>query len=842
MRIFVTILCGLVRIFTFSQFQEDFGNNSGFPVPWEGQTSDFQIQNEELGLNVSQAGHSVIYLPPSFFYYSETEIRLKIRLGFSPSGNNRLNLFIFSDSVQVQNAQNALYVQIGESGSNDALSLRGIFNGNDLELVRGLDGRVAAAFEIEMKIIYSNSNLSLDLWNPTTNQFENEWSYIDTAAFDLNILAMDCFYTSSNTHSFFFDEVYVGPIQYDTIPPSLTSFSVLDSNTIQLSFSESIDTTQLNLANCSLDNPSLQNPSSFTYVGGQLQLHFPTIFNNDQFSQFILDSISDFEANILNMDTSLLLVYGEVPSWHDLEFTEIQSDPTPSHGLPECEYLEIHNNSSKIINLNDLLLADLSDTIEIDTNYFLYPDAYVLLVPETCVDSFALITQIYCELPSLNNSADWVAILNLDSLLVDSVHYQNDWHDNDKDDGGYALEKAELGIFCGQENWLSSLDSLGGTPGQFNSHSFSPWNIDFTVLDWNLPHPNLLELEFNKPLATGMSNAIITSNFYLVSFLVDEEILQLNLGQSVLPGDQVIVEISNLIDCFGNQLDTVIQFEAPFFADSNDLIINEILFDPVSGGTDFIELYNLSSHVLDLSNLFLSNRENDTLANRKRVISSKYLLNSGDYVLISKDSNWVKNVFETDKNRKFINIPVLPSYPNDAGAVVLLNDQDLILDEVHYNENMHYPLLESTENKSLERIAFEGSSMDTENWNTASGHTNFGTPGYENSQHLNFESDLGFEIQPDYITPNNDGDKDNLAISISLEFPSVVHLSIYNMAGQVVAFPIHGEYISGEKLVFWDGRDQNQNLCNSGIYILFLKVIGDDGRKQSSKKTVYLKR
>ncbi len=842
MRIFITLICGLVINFTWTQLQDDFSSNATFPSSWGGQTADFQIQNESLQLNAASAGNSTIYLAPSFFYYSETEIRLKIDLSFSPSGNNRLNLFIFSDSVNVLNAQNAFYVQFGESGSNDAVSLRGIFDGQDLELIRGLDGRISSSFELDLKLIWSDSLIQAELWNSSSNSYETEWTYIDTNYREPNILSLNCNYTSSNSNNFAFDDLYLGPIEYDTIPPAISGIETMDSTTIRVYFDEPIDTTNFNLSWIDLNNPNQQEPIHYFYENGALDLTFPQSFSNATWSTIQFDTIKDLEGNSIDLDTTFHLIYGETATYQDIEITEIMSDPSPPQFLPECEYVEIYNASSKIINLKGLHFADAGDTNLIDSNVFLFPETYFLLVDPAYLDSFSIQNKLGIDLPSLNNSADWIALLSMDSSLIDSVNYASSWHESTKDDGGFSLEKAELGFSCGSSNWLSSQDSSGGTPGLPNSIYQSDWNTSFQLVDWEVPHGNQIQLFFNKNIEDALQGAQMSCNFYLVSYSASNNELNLNIGQEAFAGDLVEVELMNLIDCFGNQLDTNIQFEVPFSAGISELLINEILFDPESGGSDFVELYNSTEKTIDLSGLILANRENDTIANRKSLVFHKFLLQPEEYCVISKDSNWLKNVFETDIGRKFIQISSLPSFPNDFGSVLLVNDQDDIIDEVNYTQNMHYPLLEDFENKSLERITFSAPSLDANNWNTASGNTNFGTPGYQNSQFIDSTYSGSLSLSSDHFSPNNDGLNDNLSIGLEVYMSSIVHLKVFNMLGQEIIKLIDAEYLSGNYSTVWDGKDSNGNLCNSGIYIFHLLLISDGGRKSSKRKTAYLKR
>jgi hypothetical protein len=81
-----------------------------------------------------------------------------------------------------------------------------------------------------------------------------------------------------------------------------------------------------------------------------------------------------------------------------------------------------------------------------------------------------------------------------------------------------------------------------------------------------------------------------------------------------------------------------------------------------------------------------------------------------------------------------INIPVLPSFPDDQGSVLLLDAQGKELDMFSYKDDYHFPLLSNREGVSLERIDPASPSQNPANWHSASTDAGYGTPGYVNSQ------------------------------------------------------------------------------------------------------------
>ena len=63
-------------------------------------------------------------------------------------------------------------------------------------------------------------------------------------------------------------------------------------------------------------------------------------------------------------------------------------------------------------------------------------------------------------------------------------------------------------------------------------------------------------------------------------------------------------------DCSGNAISTEnsARFGTASLADSFDVVINEILFNPRSNGVDYVEIYNNSKKIIDLKNIYIANR------------------------------------------------------------------------------------------------------------------------------------------------------------------------------------------------------------------------------------------
>ena len=166
-----------------------------------------------------------------------------------------------------------------------------------------------------------------------------------------------------------------------------------------------------------------------------------------------------------------------------------------------------------------------------------------------------------------------------------------------------------------------------------------------------------------------------------------------------------------------------------------DILINEVLFNPVAGGNDFVEIYNNSSKGILISRLYLASRDNDLKLTQIYPLSSlrKNIL-PANYLALTKDTNGVFPWFNIQCSECFLQMERFPSFNNDFDYVVLLDEKMQVIDELFYTEKMHHPMLAEEKGISLERISFTQKTNDAKNWHSASTTSGYGTPGYMNSQ------------------------------------------------------------------------------------------------------------
>ncbi|MGQ7868972.1 T9SS type B sorting domain-containing protein [Sunxiuqinia sp. sy24] len=320
-------------------------------------------------------------------------------------------------------------------------------------------------------------------------------------------------------------------------------------------------------------------------------------------------------------------------------------------------------------------------------------------------------------------------------------------------------------------------------------------------------------------------------------------------SQAQLKGDsiRIIVRLNSsyandkvILDAVRIWSDQPEQIDPDQLAVAGDLLINEVLFNPYPGGVDFVELYNLSDKMLRLDHLFLANKNDDgTLKTMVPLSTQETYVPPKSYLVLSENQEQVLAFYNTHCPDCLLDLPEIPAMNNDEGYVALLADSLKMLDEFHYTEKMHHPLLVDEEGVSLERIALDEASNAPSNWASASASVQFATPGYANSMSRTElpEQDI-ITLEPKSFSPNDDGYNDCLKISYQFENPHyVANLKIFDSNGRHVYDLIQNEPVGSQGEWIWNGEWQNGGKSQLGIYIVWLEVHDQNGNTKQFKKT-----
>jgi Lamin Tail Domain/CHU_C Type IX secretion signal domain/Bacterial Ig-like domain len=555
---------------------------------------------------------------------------------------------------------------------------------------------------------------------------------------------------------------------------------------------------------------------------------------------------------------SPIQVDGQIANRYDIVIDELLPDPTPQVGLPTSEFAELKNVSGTAFNLAGWQLSDGTSTATLPS-FVLQPDSFVIICATSAAPSFATIgaTLGVSNFPSLNNDADLIFLRSPQNTIIHAVNYTADWYQNElKKDGGWTLEMIDTKNPCGGfTNWKASVDVNGGTPG--NKNSVASTNTDRAgplLLNGFSTDSINITLVFNEPLdslkGATAANYIVSDGvgtpLSAITFgpIFNKVHLQLNTPLQLYK--VYTITAANISDCAGNNIsqNNSTRFGLPSAADSFDVVINEILFNPRPDGVDYIEIYNRSQKIIDLKQLYIANRNSSgVISSIVRFNTENRLFFPGDFIVLTENIDIVQHQYITNNPPGFIPIASLPSFSDDKGDVIILNAQGTIVDEVKYQDKWHFKLIPNTEGVALERIDYNSPSIEN-NFHSAATSVGYGTPGYKNSQYRTDQQVKGeININPEIFSPDNDGIDDFLTIDYSFPSPGyVANITIFDVSGRPVRY-LQRNALSGIKGSYrWDGLGEKKQKLQQGIYIVFTEIFNTEGNKKQFKNTVVLAR
>ncbi|MGZ5303262.1 MAG: lamin tail domain-containing protein [Bacteroidia bacterium] len=646
----------------------------------------------------------------------------------------------------------------------------------------------------------------------------------------------------------------------DTVAPKLLSLQIADSVTLILTFSESLDSNSIITAAYNLSNGAdLQN--MYILPGRKmLQLTFNKPFTANQISTLIISGLKDCNGNISSpIQTSFTFYKPDVAERYDLVISEIMANPNAITPLPNTEYVEIYNRSQKVISLKNYYYGDQNTQVLLP-DYILLPDSFVVLCPEANVALLLPFSKNILGLkswPSLNNAGDSLLLRNQQNTLIHFVAYNDNMYaDELKKSGGWSLEMIDKNLPCAiAGNYIASKDKNGGTPGKQNSvngrlsNYSAPEALQIQIID-----SQTLIILFDKTVdsfATSDSKHFSINPYMQIAgnasvIAPDFTKVRIKLIQPLAKNTLYAITIQGITNCAGKTSEEkTLYFGLPLLADSFDIVINEILFNPNSGGSDFVELYNRSDKIIDLKDLQVANvNAENQLQNIKTLSNESRLFMPNDYLVFTTDAENIKTNYHIASPEKMLQISSMPALPDDEGSLVLLRKDGLRLDQVIYSEDWHFPLISIKDGVSLEKINPDLPSNVSSSWHSAASTVGYATPTYRNSQYQSLQQAKNtgnFTLDPPVFSPDADGYQDVLNINYKLATPgNMARIEIYDVQGRLTRQIANNQLLSTEGYLTWDGITDSGNKAPIGVYILLISTFKANGDTEVYKLTCTL--
>jgi hypothetical protein len=546
------------------------------------------------------------------------------------------------------------------------------------------------------------------------------------------------------------------------------------------------------------------------------------------------------------------------PAVYQIVITEIMADPNPPVGLPGAEYIELYNRGESAVSLEGCRLI-LGKTQRVLPAVLLDPKAYLIVCDASSEKDFIASgpTLAMENMPRVVNSGMTLTLKTLSGKVIFSVAYSDRWyHSAEKSGGGWSLEMTDPDNVCGRaDNWHESSDVHGGTPGRQNSgYARNP--------DRQRPKPLRAILLADSSIMIRFSESMDSTSLNdAADYSADQGLLHpsrvdpvepgytavnLGFGSRLIPGFTYHATVMNTLrDCAGNTIDNnaVVLFGLPQAADSLDVVINEILFDVPRDLSEFIELYNRSDKIVDLSgySLVLCNPASDSMIRQTPLKDDPFLLFPDHFVAITRQSDHLANIH--DHLETVIEEPRLFVLPDREGEISLTDGQNRVMDRFQYSYRMHSGFLSETEGISLERIRADQSANDISNWCSAASANGYSTPGYENSQGLSTNENEILTVAPVVFSPDGDGTDDVSVLWLDTGDPGYIgNIRIFDNRGKLVKTLASHTLFGTETMLTWDGSCNDLTPADIGIYLIYIELFNQKGIIKNFRKVVTLVR
>jgi hypothetical protein len=603
----------------------------------------------------------------------------------------------------------------------------------------------------------------------------------------------------------------------DSKPPKIKGITRVNDSTIVVDVSEEVVIDKKNYV---LLGPA-GSIAAIDYKPNDtaIEVRLAGLTNGANYS-FTIDGLADLAGNVAIKSVFTFTYFIPYPTHpKDIIITEIMADPTPVVQLPEAEYIEILNRSPHPVSLSNWHIEDVTTSAALPP-VILMPDSLMLLTSITNASKFRAAIGI-TSFPSLGNLGDRIVLRNEDDLAIDSIVYNTSWyHNNEKSEGGWSLELIDRSNPCGEDgNWAASDDLDGGTPREPNSVFASKPDLTSPEIVSLFPlSPDTLRISFNEKLGKAAGSYSLPGR----AVIGYRDIIYI-LNEPLSTRVEYSFTVGEVTDCNGNVMKPItVNFSLPEAAEYNDIVINEVLFNPRPTGVDFVEIYNRSSKYLNLKDWQLSGEE---------ITKSNTIIKPSAYLVLTSSIVSVESIYLASGGKPMLEMG-LPSLPDDEGTISLSDPTGLVVDRFTYSEDMHSPLIRDPEGVSLERMSPE----DSVNWHSASESSGFATPGYRNSSSRPSEDPAEgmVSVSPEVV--------EQLSFSqIRYRFEQaglVANVSVVDINGHLIKTIASNETIGAEGSFQWDGDRDAGGRARAGYYLLWFQTFGLDGRVSTYRRRV----
>lgn len=779
-------------LLVFSQFQETFESQE-LPESWIGNRQQFVIDDGVLKVNGQEQTETVSLSYPYSIEGNEQEWEFYLYLKNKPTTDNRIKIFPASPDK----TPSGFYICAGYNKSN---RLRVVINDQEIQAFNDFDKEERCILHLIITCkdqrywSFSAGNALSDEATKRTASFESSYTFPSQANFCIQVT-----HTKTRTDDFGIDDIcYRTKITEQTEEPGQTEQSSVELTAIQpISLSEvsfefngpvSLENAVFSISGYGFEGKCYAVRSIYQDNNHQVvMIRFSQAMTLNEEYTFYIENLKDEQGAIIpDASYTFLLQEEETPEDPEEEPDEPETPVVPEEPeQPEESYPkgsviihEVMADPKGLTALPETEYIELYNKVDqsIDlSNWILNYGTTPITLTDVVIPAHGWAVLYRSGRGIEVGSGQACPLDKFPSALANTGKELSLYDANCQlmDQYTYPKAKPACSWEFDEEGWHLSSDPRGGTPGEANSEA---------------------EENEEEPDETP-----------------DEPEEEINPEPEIPEAQQ---------------------------PQPGDIIINELLPEPFVDGSEYIELYNRSEQELSLKDVCISTRKSDGSLNTRYPLEAyPQTLQAGDYLLLTKSIEGVENFYSLPASLNWLECK-LPVLSNTGSTVVLYREEgEIIIDEVSYSPKWHAPTVKNKKGVALERKDPDKDSQNADNWTSAASSAGFGTPGLENSQYLNGETETDSEEIDDPIYQPTG----------TFQIPYRLNQSgymargwIFDLSGRKVALIADNTSLGTQGYLEWNGKGRDGSPVNTGIYIIYLELWHPGGNVIRKKQVLLI--
>lgn len=245
------------------------------------------------------------------------------------------------------------------------------------------------------------------------------------------------------------------------------------------------------------------------------------------------------------------------------------------------------------------------------------------------------------------------------------------------------------------------------------------------------------------------------------------------------------------------------------------IIINEIMFFPLSGQAEWIEFYNRSTREVNINGWTIEDNQNEP----SRISQEERIIFPNEYFIVTSIAN------QPLTDCLLLTMSGFPAL-NDDGDIVRIRD----INQREVDMVQYLPDWGKAGGKSLEKVNPALISNTSSSWGLCLEALG-STPGKKNSIYLNCSPGTSSIMAgPNPFSPDGDGHEDRTILNYNLPWRNaIINISIYDRLGRQIRSIINNGMLPATGSMVWDGKADDGRPCPMGIYLVLLEAKDYDG-------------